>query len=80
MAETFQNLLKCCFKISKTARYFPFVALLLVGCEEVEKPVYSNPCDPLSENFVLPQATIANKNESESDNHYHKLLHVLIQI
>jgi hypothetical protein len=60
----------CCFNINKTAKnisFFSFtflitafVAFILVGCEKVEKPVYDNPVDPLSENFILPQATITN--------------------
>lgn len=37
-----------------------FVVFVLIGCEKVEKPVYDNPFDPLSEDFLLPQATITN--------------------
>lgn len=45
---------------SNTILAIAFVVFVLVGCEEVEKPVYDNPVDPLGENFALPQATITN--------------------
>jgi len=34
--------------------------ILMSGCTDVEKPVYDNPFDPLSEDFVLPHAHITN--------------------